>query len=293
MSIFFHDIAKADDKAENLLAEGNQTVPGETDTSDKTNIFLPRGNLFHPLIADPKELRFSLSYRPYQDAHQYLSQKTEIFAGSLGDMFGLYRSVSNSGGYSWQANISGGIYGEFDLKTSSYYLVDNDYFIGFPFTFRNGPASYRLNFYHQSSHVGDEYVLHSNIARIELSYEALNFIASYEWTKWRIYYGGEVVVQNEPGNYKPVTVQGGMEYYGTDNFLLEGRIVGALDLKCTQENNWPLNASFKAGVQFDGPDPHGRSIRFLLEGYDGFSPYGQFYNNRMRYVGLEITFEYE
>jgi hypothetical protein len=292
LSIIFHHAVHAGGKAADLLAEENQIVPAETCKSDE-NKFLPRGNLFQPLIADPKELRFYLSYRPYQEAHQYLSYKTEILAGSLGDMFGLYRSINNSGGYSWQANISGGMYAEFDLKTSSYYLMDTDYFIGFPFTFRNGPASYRLYLYHQSSHVGDEYLLHSNITRIEFSYEALSFIASYEWTRWRIYYGGEVMVHYEPSNYKPVTIQSGLEYHGTEKFLWNGRIVGGLDLKCTQENNWPLNTSFKGGLQFDESDSHGRSIRFLLEGYNGFSPHGQFYNNRMNYVGLGITFEYE
>jgi Protein of unknown function (DUF1207) len=291
MSLFYYHAAQAGDKAADFLAEENQIVPGETGKSDEKQ-FLPRGNLFQPLIADPKELRFYLSYRPYQEARQYLSYKTEIFAGSLGDMFGLYRSINNSGGYSWQANISGGIYAEFDLKTSSYYLMDTDYFIGFPFTFRNGPASYRLYLYHQSSHVGDEYLLHSNITRIEFSYEALSFIASHEWTAWRIYYGGEVVVHKEPSNYKPVTVQSGLEYYGTEKFLWKGRLVGGLDLKCTQENNWPLNTSFKGGLQFDESDSRGRSIRFLLEGYNGFSPHGQFYNNRMNYFGLGITFEY-
>ena len=277
---------------ENALATGNNILSGQTKTADDHK-FLPKGNLFHPLIADPKELRFYLSYRPYQKADQYLSQRTDVFAGSLGDMFGLYRLVNNSGGYSWQANISGGIYSEFDLRTASYYLVDIDYFIGFPFTFSKGPQSYRINFYHQSSHVGDEYLLHSNIARIEFSYEALNIIGSYEWTRWRIYYGGEFIIQVEPNNYKPLTFQGGLEYYGTDR-VLGGRIVGGLDLKYTQENDWPLNASLKAGLQYDDPpDSRGRSIRFLLEGYKGYSSNGQFFNNRLSYFGIGVTFEYQ
>jgi len=283
--------AQAADKAATPSFGESQIIPVEAGKANET-IFLPQGNLFKPLIADPKELRFYLSYRPYQKADQYLSHSTAIFAGSLGDLFGLYRSNNNNGGYSWQANISGGIYGEFDLKTSSYYLVANDYFIGFPFTFRNGPKSYQLKFYHQSSHVGDEYLLHSTITRIEFSYEALNFIASYEWTKWRTYYGGEVVVQQEPGNYRPVTIQGGLEYYSINKSLLDGRLVGGLDLKCTQENDWPVNASLKVGLQFDDSNSSGRSIRLLLEGYNGYSPYGQFYNNRMTYFGLGITFEY-
>ena len=97
----------------------------------------------------------------------------------------------------------------------------------------------------------------------------------------------------EPTNYKPFTIQSGIEYYGTDKFLWGGRLVSGLDLKCTQENDWPLNTSLKVGLQFDERSPQTRSIRFLLEGYNGFSPHGQFYNNRMTYIGFGITFEYE
>jgi hypothetical protein len=289
---FSHGAIQASEKSTDPSTQESEIFSGEKGKPNETK-FLPAGNLFRPLMADPKELGFYLSYRPYEHGNQYLSKSTEIFAGSLGDMFGLYRSISNSGGYSWQANISGGIYAEFDLRTSSYYLVDNDYVIGFPFTFRKGPVSYRINLYHQSSHVGDEYLLHSNITRIEFSYEALNFIRSYEWTKWRLYYGGEVIVQVEPSNYKPITIQSGLEYHGTDKFLLGGRAVGGLDLKCTQENDWPLNTSLKVGLQFDDSQTYGRSIRFLLEGYKGFSPHGQFYNDRISYFGIGITFEYQ
>ncbi len=292
ISLFYYHAAQAGEEAAGLLAEESQTKAEKIVKSDAGKPF-PRGSLFQPLIADPKEPLFYLGYRPYQEAHQYLSQRTSIFAAGLGDTFRLYSYINQSGGYSWQANISGGIYAEFDLKTPSYYLVNNDYSIGFPFTFRKGPASYRINLYHQSSHVGDEYLLHSNITRIEFSYEALNFVASYDLNEWRIYYGGEVVVHKEPTDYKPITLQSGMEYYGTAKLLLGGRLVGGLDLKLTEENNWPLNASVKAGLQFDEPDPPGRSIRFLLEGYNGFSPHGQFFNNRLSYVGLGITFEYE
>jgi hypothetical protein len=290
--IIYHHSAYADDKTAESLAEENQTFPESGGKPDE-RVFLPRGNLFQPLIADPKELHFYLTYRPYADAPQYLSQSTQIFAGSLGDIFGLYRYINNSGGYSWQANISGGIFSEFDIRTTSYYLVDSDYIIGFPFTFRKGRTSYRLTLYHQSSHLGDEYILHSNITRIEFSYEALNLLGSYEWTNWRVYYGGEIMIHKSPSTYKPLTVQSGIEYYGTDKFLWDGRLVSGLDLKCTQDNDWPLNTSIKVGLQFDERSPHSRSIRFLLEGYNGFSPHGQFYNNRMRYVGLGITFEYD
>jgi len=268
-----------------------QSVAEEPGTAE--TIFLPRGHLFKQLIADPKEPRFYLSYHPYQSGSQYGSPSTQIFSGGLGDMFGVYRRLTHAAGYDWQIDIGGGIFSEFDLTTSSFFLVNTDYFLGLPFTFRKGPASYRLTLYHQSSHLGDEYLLHNTVTRIEFSYEALNFIGSYEWDKWRVYYGGEYMVHKEPSYYKPITVQGGVEYYDTERIIGNARLVGGLDLKCTQENDWPLNSSLKAGLQFDSSDVKNRSLRVLAEGYAGFSPHGQFFNERITYVGLGVYFEFE
>jgi hypothetical protein len=292
LSLIVPALTFAQEKDQSSPAGDISAQPQEKSAPAETT-FLPRGNIFKPLLADPKELRFYLAYRPYQEGRHYLSRDTQIFAGGLGDMFGLYRSDDKNGGYSWQVSISGGIYAEFDINTSSFFLVSTDYTIGFPFTLRKGPASYRLTVYHQSDHVGDEYLLHSTIQRREISYEAISLIASYEWATWRVYYGGEVIVHKDPSDYKPITLQAGVEYYGAQKILWGGRLVGGLDLRSTEENNWPVNPSGKIGLQFDGAAGTGRSIRLLLEGYHGFSPHGQFYTNRINYVGLALSLEFE
>ena len=256
-------------------------------------MFLPRGTLFRSLLADPKELRFYLGYRPHQDGSPYLSENTTIFAAGLGDSFGLYRSVDNSGGYSWQVGISGGIFAEFDLNTSSFFLVETDYVIGVPVTLRKGPASYRLTMYHLSSHVGDEYLLHSDIRRIEFSYEALNALGSYEWGPWRIYYGGEVVVHKQPSSYKPFSLQTGVEYYGAQKAIWGAQPIAGLDLRSTQQNSWPVNASLKIGLRFDGAAGSGRSLRLMAEGYNGYAPHGQFYSDRIEYIGVGLSLDFE
>lgn len=291
-SLVSHHSAHAADKTF-VVPEGERAAQSGEACKDDEGAFLPRGNLFKSLLADPKELRFYLGYRPYQDGGPYLSENTQLFAASLGDSFGFYRYVNNSGGYSWQVGISGGIYAEFDINTSSFFLVQTDYAIGIPLTLRKGSASYRLMFYHQSSHVGDEYLLHTNIQRVEFSYEALNVVGSYEWDQWRAYYGGEFVVHKEPSNYKPVTLQTGVEYYGSEKVLWGGRLIGGLDLKCTQQNDWPVNGSLKLGLRFDGAAGSGRSLRLLAEIYKGFSPHGQFYSERIKYAGLGLSLDFE
>lgn len=254
-------------------------------------IFLPTGDLFRPLLADPKEPRFYLSYRLFK----YRTEQIHGAVAGYGEIFGLYRHVNTEGGYTWQANLGGGVHAQFDLHTPSLDLVNADYTVGFPFTFRKGPESYRITLYHQSSHLGDEFLLHNNIDRVELSYEVLDGVGSYEWKTWRVYYGGGYMVHREPSSLKPGLLHGGLEYYAADHVFGNGRLVGGWDIKCDEEHEWSLNSSVKFGLQFDGSGANGRYIRLLVEGYKGFSPYGQFYTDkdRMTYAGIGFYLGFE
>ena len=254
-----------------------------------SRILFPLGDLFKPLIADPKEPRFYLSYRLFRVG----SDSNHAAVGGYGEFFGITRHMAAADGYSWQSSFGGGIHAQFDLHAPSLDLVNTDYTIGFPFTFRKGEDSYRIMLYHQSSHLGDEYMLHHTIDRLELSYEAVEILASREWQAWRLYYGGECMVHKEPHNLKPLALQGGVEYYGRDRVLGSGRMVGGMDLKSDQQHKWSLNMSVKAGLQFDGTTDNGRYLRLLAEVYKGFNPYGQFYENRITYIGIGIYLGFE
>jgi len=285
-----HSSLCAEDATTVLLDERSLPSNNETVNPPETT-FLPTRDLFKPLIADPKEPRFYLSYRMFK----FNSTKIHGAAGGYGEIFGLYRHVNNSGGYSWQANFGGGAHAQFDLHAPSLDLVNTDYQIGFPFSFRKGSASYRVALYHQSSHLGDEFLLRNHIDRLELSYETIEVLRSSEWGKWRAYYGGDYIVHQGPTNIKPAAAQAGIEYYDAKTSVGRGRLVGGWDLKSDQEHAWSLNSSVKLGLQFDGSASNGRYIRLLVEGYKGFSPYGQFYTiaSRMTYVGIGISLGFE
>jgi len=261
---------------------------GGTRNAEEVIIF-PTGDLFRPLLADPKEPRFYLSYRMFN----YRSDKIHVAVAGYGEFFGLYRSIDTSGGFSWQSSFGGGIHAQFNLDASSHDLVNADYTVGLPFSFRRGAESYRVAIYHQSSHLGDEFLLHNNIERVELSFEALELIGSYEWTTWRTYYGGEYIVHQGPTDLKPIILHAGVEYYGTETILVRGRLVGGWDVKIDQEHDWSINSSLKFGLHYDSSVPNGRYIRVLAEGYKGFTPYGQFYNDRTTYVGIGVYLGFE
>ncbi len=278
-----------DASAEPVVADQTVQQPADNAITSSVTTFLPTGDLFKPLLADPKEPRFYLSYLLFRIS----SEKIHGAVGGYGEIFGLYRHDDNSGGYSWQANFGGGIHAQFDLHAPSLDLVNADYTIGVPFSIRKGAESYRIAIYHQSSHLGDEFLLHNAIERVELSYEALELIGSYEWTKWRVYYGGDYIVHQGPTGLKPAAVQVGVEYYDTKSLVGRGRLVGGWDLKSDQTHDWSLNSSIKIGLQFDSSASNRRCMRLLAEGYKGFAPYGQFYTNRMTYAGLGISLGFE
>ena len=69
------------------------------------------------------------------------------------------------------------------------------------------------------------------------------------------------------------------------------RMVAALDAKSTQQHDWEIGVSVRIGVEFavwrDEQHPP-RRWGFLAEFYDGPSPYGQFFQEQVRWFGLGL-----
>ena len=93
----------------------------------------------------------------------------------------------------------GGIFAQFDIGAPSNDLINADYTIGFPLTFRRRGFSFRAKLYHQSSHLGDEYLLRGDeIVRENLSFESIEFLVSQEIGFLRVYAGAERIFRREP-----------------------------------------------------------------------------------------------
>jgi Protein of unknown function (DUF1207) len=145
---------------------------------------LPSGGLFRPLIADPKQPQFFVSVIRFRSSgHQYTMTSV-----TFGETFGLYRIAGSRGENGLQFNLEGALFAQFNLSTPSYDLINADYTIGLPVTYRHGDNSIRFRIYHQSSHLGDELLLSANHPdRVNLSFEAVELIYSREWRGWRVY----------------------------------------------------------------------------------------------------------
>ncbi len=246
----------------------------------------PTGDLFRPLLADPKQPQFYVNF----DHFESLGKRYTMASVGFGETFGLYRFFGSREGDGLQMSVEGALFAKFNLNTASSDLINADYTIGIPVTYRNGDNSVRMRIYHQSSHLGDELLLSANPPnRVNLSYEAVELIYSREWRGWRGYGGGEYLIHKEPDDLKPLSAHWGVEYRGSEPLLWNGRPVGGVDMKCLEEHNWAIDTSVKAGLEFGHPNPGQRRLRVMAEWYKGFDPQGQFYTNKVEYYGLGVS----
>ncbi len=246
----------------------------------------PTGDLFRPLLADPKQPQFFVSFNNFEVGDEHYIRA----AVGFGETFGLYRWFGDTEGNGLQLSLEGGLFAQFDLESDSADLLNADYTIGFPLTYKNGDNSVRFRVYHQSSHLGDELLLGSNPPdRVNLSFEALELIYSREWREWRVYGGGEYLIHKEPEDLLPLSAHWGIEYRGSDVLLWNGRPIAGVDMKSLEEHEWDVDTSVKIGLEFGHPNPGQRRLRIMAEWYKGYDPHGQFYSNEVQYYGLGVS----
>lgn len=253
--------------------------------------FLPHGLLFAPLHADPRWPHLSAGYR-------HISAGTEpktTGTANFGETFALYRDAAPLDGQ-WDIAIQAGVFSMFNMDTASKDLVNADYTVGLLTSYRTGAFSGFLRFHHQSSHLGDEFILNSRtpVNRLNLSFEEVDMKLSYELASWlRVYGGGGVLVGKDPKTLGIGTSQFGAELTSPWT-LLSGKIrpVVYADFQANERSNWAVSRSLMAGLQFENALIGDRKLQVLVEYFKGPSPNGQFFTQSTDWLGLGIHLYY-
>ena len=250
---------------------------------------LPGGQLFRPFIADPRWPHFAAAYQYYLNE----SGITHVGAVSFGETFTLYRERLGRGW--WEFGVQAGVFAVFDVAADSKDLINADYVVGLLGGYRYGEFSALGRLFHQSSHVGDEFLLERRVRnRVNLSYESVDLRLSYDFFRdaFRLYGGGGYLFDQEPASLKPWSLQWGAEFRspwpGPESVW---RPIAAVDFQNREENNWHVDISARAGVQFEGVLVS-RNLQLLLEYFRGHSPNGQFYKQKIDYLGLGMHFHF-
>ena len=253
----------------------------------------PKDDVFRPLLADPKQPRFFASWQ----ATRVRTNQTSVNIGSVGfgENFGFYTRRDGCNG--WQVGLLAGVFSQFNLDAPSSDLINADYIVGIPLSWRSGGWSTRVRLYHQSSHVGDEFLLgQPGFNRVNLSFEELEAMVSYDNRWGRLYAGGGHVIHREPDTIDRNRVQWGLELRGPTmpspilGTVLEGLhitpILGA-DFKSIEELKWIINTNALGGIEWS-MEGSTRRFQVLANYYHGFAPYGQFFAQKVEWFGIGL-----
>lgn len=254
--------------------------------------FLPKGHLFSDLIADPKEPCFFVSTHS-MDTDSELGTFQALSAG-FGERIGLWR-WGRPANTAWQFNLLADVQLLLNFDTDSPELVNTDAAVGLELVHQGRWLTDRLRYVHQSSHLGDEYLLRNKITndgRVNFSHEKLEYTLSKTIGNWRGYAGGSYFVRIKPSDYDRWIGQAGLEYQGPDFFSGTTRFLAGLDTQYQQEHEWDADISLKAGFAFSKTTSDHPRIRLMLEGYTGHAYFGQFYKTEMDTIGVGLYLDF-
>ena len=251
-----------------------------------------RQTVFPPLIADPKEPHFFASVLG-TDVHA-TGESLTIGSVGFGDQFGFVGRRAARGG--WQIGLQAGVMAQFVLERgSSHPLINADYVVGVPVTWRRDRVSARLRIYHQSSHLGDEYLLQNpDVQRINVSFEELEGIVALDLGngRARAYVGaGELLHRSH--DMERGKLLAGFEWRGwgrRGSGAARGfgrRLVAGVEVKLLEELDWEADVRAVVGVELTH-SLGGRSVSILAEYYNGSIPYGQFFREKEDHIGVGL-----
>jgi len=269
-----------------------ESQPVSQEPAKPESKFLPRGLLIAPFHADPRWPHFSMASRQVT-----LGQPSNTGSANFGETFALYRNAAPLDGQ-WEIALQAGVFSMFNMSapSGSKDLVNADYTVGLLTSYRTGPFSGFLRLHHQSSHLGDEFILNSlgPVNRINLSFEEVDLKLSYELASWfRIYGGGGMLVDRDPSYLRRGTSQAGIELTSPGTFW-GGKVrpVAYADFQANARSNWRVASSVMAGLQFENARIGDRKMQLLVEYFSGPSPNGQFYAQNTEWFGLGVHLYY-
>jgi hypothetical protein len=266
--------------------------PKNTQSSNVRINWFPDQDPFTPLLADPRQPTSSGNFF-------FLSNEAYgQFNGNFGADLGIVRIESSSEGInrSIQIGVMGASFSRFALIGASTFLVDTDFVIGIPVTFRIDQFSTRIFFYHESSHTGYDYMTYFNLTQTDnFGQEVLQVIPSWDITPHIRIYGG--AAYRVIGLYYYSTfadsliLQTGFEIYTQQLRKFQSRGYLAFNLESRGINGYSPDTDLQVGLLFHKPKAF-YQLRTAIDFFNGYSPMGDFLFNREQYVSIGLYFDF-
>jgi hypothetical protein len=263
----------------------------------ETSEAFPSDDVFRPLIADPKQPQFFAIWQ--QSRLRAENSSFSLGSVAIGENFGIYTKRKGCDG--WQVGLLTGVFAQFNLDEKNAALINTDFNVGLPLSWRSGNWSARLRYYHQSSHLGDEFLgSHPEIKPSSFILEEAEGILSYDYRWLRLYGGAAVLVHREPSTIDRTRVQWGFEARAPairtrilEPFLKHLVVTPMVsgDFKSHEELGWIINTNVVGGFEWSRTGSR-RRFRILATYFHGHNPYGQFYNQKIESIGVGAYFTF-
>jgi hypothetical protein len=247
-------------------------------------------------VADPKQPQFFANWRSTRSRTDRTT--SNIGSVAIGENFGLYTRRQGCDG--WQVSLLTGVFAQFNLDEKNAELINTDFNVGIPITWRSGNWSARLRYYHQSSHIGDEFLgANPGFKAMTFILEEVDAILSYDYRRLRLYGGGGYLVHREPSTFDRGRAQWGFAIRAPSMrtrvlvpFLDRLVVTPVLtaDFKSIQAHDWIIDTNVLGGFEWSRTGSL-RRFRIMANYFHGYNPYGLFViNQKIESIGATAYF---
>jgi hypothetical protein len=194
----------------------------------------------------------------------------------------------DTAGSHWVLGVQAGVYARFGYQQTTRELINSDWTITAPLFWRHERGWIRFQYFHTSSHLGDEYIRVFEETGKHFARDAVEILALREAAPWLDLYAGGGFGYN-------VHPSGSGRWWTRAGFVVQPdpgaggwAPMGSLDVDLDQEAGWTPRWTAQAGVWL--PPLRGRRwARITAELVTGPTPLGQFFPGRTTYGGIGIV----
>jgi hypothetical protein len=246
--------------------------------------WLPQGLIYSSYLAGVQEPRLAARF-----VHE--TDQGTLFDGTLGGRFGLVRFGPPGLVEGFQIDVAAAAHVRLDLEEDRDLLGAN-YRFDLPLTYGVGPHRFKFAYYHDSAHVGDEFLLKNP------GFQRLNYVRDALVLGYSYYPVPEVRLYGEAGWGFYTDVSQPWEFqFGIDIFPARptgpfGAPFLALNGHLREEVDFGGNFVAEAGWAWRGERYADGLLRAGLYFYDGKSPQFSFFNRHEQQIGLGFWYDF-
>jgi hypothetical protein len=254
------------------------TGPAARTELPKASLSDPGGYPFRSLAASPLETVHRLAFvHVSRDSRERWVAMTD-----LGDRLSFWIRRRPEGEFELAGALAAGVFSRFDLESSQNEFIEIHYRVGFQLRARYRSVAARVEFYHSSSHLGDEFLLSSGLEPIDVSREAFELLLQTAPLPWLLVYGGGGVIVRSSDPLRRPSARAGVELMSAPRSRT--RLYLSAEAAGWAEQDWEPMVSAEAGVAL------GEHSRVGILFGTGPSRAEQFFQETETLIGLGFSF---